>query len=284
MPRVSCLSYSQGDLLCIFTNQFPRNSDGHPLTFKHEVYPVDIQTSGAEPERTTYTDDRIMISVFSQQCRRRRRRRMMNMMMLQQPHQFLQPTTTTTTTTKRRRQDARSAGTTRAASSVSLSRDFSCAASLSSGSSLIIPRGIHRQALPAAWQPGTVVHGFEILFREVIPEYQFDAIQFRHVRTGAEYLHIDHESTDNVFSVNFRTPPHAKDSSGVAHILEHTVLCGSQVRDHLYHSLSLCESILCTTHITYESIFTLQQPHFHHHHCIIIYSHRNTPSVILSFP
>lgn len=56
-----------------------------------------------------------------------------------------------------------------------------------------------------------------------------------HVKTGAQYIHIKNEDENNLFSVAFRTTP--MDSTGVAHILEHTVLCGSKkypVRDPFF--------------------------------------------------
>jgi len=53
-----------------------------------------------------------------------------------------------------------------------------------------------------------------------------------HITTGARHIHISNKDTENTFAVAFKTVP--SDSSGVAHILEHTVLCGSEkfpVRD-----------------------------------------------------
>jgi Zn-dependent M16 (insulinase) family peptidase len=47
-----------------------------------------------------------------------------------------------------------------------------------------------------------------------------------HMRTGARHAHISNSDEENTFSVAFKTVP--SDSTGVAHILEHTVLCGSQ--------------------------------------------------------
>ncbi len=47
-----------------------------------------------------------------------------------------------------------------------------------------------------------------------------------HHPTGARYIHISREDTENAFGVGLKTVP--RDSSGVAHILEHTVLCGSE--------------------------------------------------------
>jgi Zn-dependent M16 (insulinase) family peptidase len=59
-----------------------------------------------------------------------------------------------------------------------------------------------------------------------------------HRPTGARHIHIDTNDRENTFSVAFKTVP--KDSTGVAHILEHTVLCGSNkfpVRDPFFSML-----------------------------------------------
>ena len=53
--------------------------------------------------------------------------------------------------------------------------------------------------------------------------------------SGAKHYHLANDYAENVFMVAFRTVPH--DSSGVAHILEHTALCGSEkfpVRDPFF--------------------------------------------------
>ena len=60
----------------------------------------------------------------------------------------------------------------------------------------------------------------------------------KHLKTGATHVHISRADEENTFSVAFKTVP--KDSTGVAHILEHTVLCGSQkfpVRDPFFSML-----------------------------------------------
>ena len=46
-----------------------------------------------------------------------------------------------------------------------------------------------------------------------------------HSHTGTRHVHISNRDEENTFSVAFKTVP--SDSTGVAHILEHTVLCGS---------------------------------------------------------
>jgi len=72
----------------------------------------------------------------------------------------------------------------------------------------------------------TVVHGFELINEQHIPEIKADARFYRHLKTGAELLSVVTEEDNKVFGITFRTPP--ADSTGVAHILEHSVLCGSR--------------------------------------------------------
>jgi hypothetical protein len=69
-------------------------------------------------------------------------------------------------------------------------------------------------------------HGFQELRDEQIPELKARARLFRHVKSGAELLSVENDDENKVFGVTFRTPP--ADSTGVAHILEHAVLCGSR--------------------------------------------------------
>lgn len=65
------------------------------------------------------------------------------------------------------------------------------------------------------------------LIREIhIPEISGTAKYWRHNVTRAEILSISNNDENKCFGVTFRTPP--KDSTGVAHILEHSVLCGSE--------------------------------------------------------
>lgn len=70
------------------------------------------------------------------------------------------------------------------------------------------------------------VHGFHLLDNQYIDEIQATVYQLEHLKSGAKLLYIDAKDTNKVFSVSFRTPP--KDSTGVAHITEHSVLCGSR--------------------------------------------------------
>jgi len=101
---------------------------------------------------------------------------------------------------------------------------------------------------------------FDILTREFLSEYDADTVLYKHERTGMEVLSIlwknnteertyskkhkdtkeDHEATyiseERVFGISFRTPPSSQ--NGLPHILEHSVLCGSQkfpVKDPFLH-------------------------------------------------
>lgn len=72
----------------------------------------------------------------------------------------------------------------------------------------------------------TVFHGFEKIREQDIPEIKAKAELYRHVKTEAELLSFITEDENKVFGIAFRTPP--PDSTGVPHILEHSVLCGSR--------------------------------------------------------
>lgn len=76
---------------------------------------------------------------------------------------------------------------------------------------------------------------FELLRREPIESLSAELQEYRHKVTGASHYHLAADNDENVFMVAFRTQP--MDSSGVAHVLEHTALCGSQrfpVRDPFF--------------------------------------------------
>ncbi|HEY4693843.1 MAG TPA: insulinase family protein, partial [Bellilinea sp.] len=72
----------------------------------------------------------------------------------------------------------------------------------------------------------TLVHGFELLQDATITELNTRARLWRHAATGAQLLSLENEDENKCFSINFRTP--WNDSTGVAHIMEHSVLGGSQ--------------------------------------------------------
>ena len=76
---------------------------------------------------------------------------------------------------------------------------------------------------------------FEHLRTETIPSLKVRYEEYRHCVTGAQHIHLACDNSENVFLVALRTVP--MDSTGVAHILEHTALCGSKkypVRDPFF--------------------------------------------------
>lgn len=74
-------------------------------------------------------------------------------------------------------------------------------------------------------QVGTYIHGFEIKRIRELPELEGRLWEMTHEKTGAELCWLDRSDENKAFSVAFKTLP--EDSTGVFHILEHSVLCGS---------------------------------------------------------
>jgi len=77
--------------------------------------------------------------------------------------------------------------------------------------------------LPA---PGDRIAGFHVLRVRTIPAIRAVAIEAEHEVTGLPWLHLAADDTEKLFALAVRTPP--PDDTGLPHILEHTVLCGSQ--------------------------------------------------------
>src|SRR5213593_2564329 len=79
------------------------------------------------------------------------------------------------------------------------------------------------------------IGGYSIIRRESLDRLDGTYIQLEHERTGARHIHIECADDNNAFAVFFPTVP--KDSTVVAHILEHVVLAGSRrfpVRDPFF--------------------------------------------------
>ncbi|MFT8310098.1 MAG: insulinase family protein [Sporolactobacillus sp.] len=70
-----------------------------------------------------------------------------------------------------------------------------------------------------------VVHGFRLLHTDTIQDIHSEAYVFEHEKSGARLLFLKNDDDNKVFSISFRTPP--ENNTGVFHILEHSVLCGS---------------------------------------------------------
>lgn len=70
------------------------------------------------------------------------------------------------------------------------------------------------------------VTAYQVLEKREIKELKSRAILCRHKKTGARVVLMENDDENKVFYIGFRTTP--KESTGVSHILEHSVLCGSK--------------------------------------------------------
>lgn len=73
---------------------------------------------------------------------------------------------------------------------------------------------------------GNIYSGFKLLEIRKLDDIRSDGFLLEHVKSGARLLYISNDDDNKVFYIAFRTP--SNDSTGVAHILEHSVLCGSR--------------------------------------------------------
>lgn len=70
------------------------------------------------------------------------------------------------------------------------------------------------------------INGYELLKFESLPDVQSEGYYWKHKKSGARVLVLENEDENKVFHITFRTTP--TDSTGVPHIMEHSVLCGSR--------------------------------------------------------
>lgn len=71
-----------------------------------------------------------------------------------------------------------------------------------------------------------VYNGFKLLEERDIKEVNSISRVFIHEKTGAKLIYLSNDDNNKVFTIGFRTPP--EDSTGVPHIIEHSVLSGSR--------------------------------------------------------
>lgn len=74
--------------------------------------------------------------------------------------------------------------------------------------------------------PSTRLHGFTVLDVQTLPEIDGRAHVLVHDKSKARLLYLENDDNNKAFAIGFRTPP--QDDTGVFHILEHSVLCGSE--------------------------------------------------------
>ncbi|NOY80658.1 MAG: hypothetical protein GXP31_06595 [Kiritimatiellaeota bacterium] len=76
------------------------------------------------------------------------------------------------------------------------------------------------------WRIGVECCGFRVTRVRPTPVLPCIAVEARHLRTGARFLHLAADDPEDLFAIAVRTPP--PDDTGVPHILEHSVLGGSR--------------------------------------------------------
>lgn len=72
----------------------------------------------------------------------------------------------------------------------------------------------------------TQKHGFTVIRSRALPELDAQMHYLRHERTGLELVWLERDEVNMTFGIAFPTLP--EDDTGVFHILEHSVLCGSE--------------------------------------------------------
>ncbi|MBR1586712.1 MAG: insulinase family protein [Kiritimatiellae bacterium] len=74
--------------------------------------------------------------------------------------------------------------------------------------------------------PGASIHGFTVTSVTKLPEVKGRLVRMTYAKNGADLAWLDRDDDNKTFAIVFRTIP--EDDTGVAHILEHSVLCGSE--------------------------------------------------------
>ena len=74
--------------------------------------------------------------------------------------------------------------------------------------------------------PNDLLHGFRVKESRPLPEIRAELWSMEYEKNGAELIWLDREDDNQTFAIAFKTIP--QDDTGVFHILEHSVLCGSE--------------------------------------------------------
>ena len=72
----------------------------------------------------------------------------------------------------------------------------------------------------------TKLNAYEILMQKELTDIKSEGMLLKHKKSGARILLVSNDDDNKVFSIAFRTP--VQNSTGVPHIIEHSVLCGSE--------------------------------------------------------
>lgn len=91
---------------------------------------------------------------------------------------------------------------------------------------IALPSAIFNPMHSPFYTPNYSYNGFRVVKSLPLKELKAHLVELEHDASGAKVLWIHNDDSENVFSLSFQTLPNS--SNGVAHILEHTVLCGSK--------------------------------------------------------
>ena len=72
---------------------------------------------------------------------------------------------------------------------------------------------------------GKQIHNFYLKEKRTVPDISAEAYYFEH-KSGLSLIYLDRDDENKLFSIAFKTYP--TDNTGVFHIIEHSVLCGSK--------------------------------------------------------
>ena len=73
---------------------------------------------------------------------------------------------------------------------------------------------------------GDQMHGFTLVDSQFIQDANAQVHTFAHKQSGGQVIWVENDDQNRSFGIGFKTPP--KDSTGVAHIVEQSVLSGSR--------------------------------------------------------
>ncbi|OAP17027.1 hypothetical protein AXX17_AT1G43810 [Arabidopsis thaliana] len=150
----------------------------------------------------------------------------------QHPRSYLSPSSSTTVISASGRNIRRLSTLEAAGRQIFLRRGLKLLSAASRGLngqfSRLSIRAVATQSAPSSYpgQDEAEKLGFEKVSEEFISECKSKAVLFKHKKTGCEVMSVSNDDENKVFGIVFRTPP--KDSTGIPHILEHSVLCGSR--------------------------------------------------------
>ena len=91
---------------------------------------------------------------------------------------------------------------------------------------------------------GNIYNGFRLTEEEFVTDIKSNVQIFEHEKTGAKLMYVGNEDDNKVFDITFKTLP--KNDTGVMHILEHSVLCGSKKYPVKSPLIEICKGSLNT--------------------------------------